>query len=53
MENKLGSRIKELRQTLDLSMDVFGSKIGITKSSISKLEKGDNNPSEQTIKLIC
>ena len=34
-------------------MDKFGNKIGITKASVSKLESGENNPSEQTLKLIC
>lgn len=53
MNNNLGARIKELRSTLNLSMEAFGNKIGVTKSSISKLEKSENNPSEQTLKLIC
>lgn len=34
-------------------MEKFGERIGITKSSVSLLESGKNNPSEQTIKLIC
>ena len=34
-------------------MEAFGNNIGVTKSSISKLEKSENNPSEQTLKLIC
>lgn len=47
------SRIKEVRQTFKLSMGKFGDRIGVTASSINKIEKGENNPSEQTIKLIC
>jgi transcriptional regulator with XRE-family HTH domain len=34
-------------------MEKFGKKIGITRSSVNHLEKGVNNPSDQTIKLIC
>lgn len=34
-------------------MEKFGNRIGITRSSVCKLENGENNPSEQTIKLIC
>lgn len=34
-------------------MEKFGKRIGITRSSVCKLESGENNPSEQTIKLIC
>lgn len=49
----MNNRIKQLRETLGLSQDAFGSKIGITKASISRLEKGERNPSEQTLKSIC
>lgn len=34
-------------------MEEFAKKIGITKSSVSLLESGKNNPSDQTVKLIC
>lgn len=47
------NRIKQVRKEANLSMEKFGEKIGITKSSISMLELGKNNPSERTIKLIC
>ena len=46
-------RIKLLRKELNLSQELFGKKIGITKSSVSLLESGKNSPSEQTVKLIC
>lgn len=42
-----------MRQHFGLSQFDFGNKIGVTTSSISKLEKGTNNPSDQTCKLIC
>lgn len=45
--------IAELRKVLNLSMEKFGNKIGITRNSINAIEKGRNNPSEQTIMLIC
>lgn len=50
---KLNSRIKQLRETLGLSQDAFGGRIGITRAAISNIEKGDRNPSEQTLKSIC
>lgn len=31
----------------------FGQKIGINSGSVNKLEKNQNNPSDQTIKSIC
>lgn len=52
MDN-ISERIKSVRTTLDLTMDKFGSRIGITRSAVSGLEKGISNPSEQTIKSIC
>lgn len=46
-------RIKRIRADAGLSMEKFGNRIGITRSSVCKLESGENSPSEQTIKLIC
>lgn len=47
------SRIKELRSVLGLSQKDFADKLGLTDTAISKIEKGDRNPSEQTIKSVC
>lgn len=49
----IGNRIYNLRKKLDLSMEKFGNKLGISKSAISAFEKDLSNPSNQTIKLIC
>ena len=46
-------RIREVREHFGLSMEKFGSRIGIGKASISLLESGKNNRSVQTITLIC
>ena len=46
-------RIKKIRTDNKLSMEKFGDRIGITRSSVCKLESGENNPSEQTLILIC
>lgn len=46
-------RIREVREHFGLSMEKFGSRIGIGKASISLLESGKNKPSVQTITLIC
>ncbi|MBO5033051.1 MAG: helix-turn-helix transcriptional regulator [Lachnospiraceae bacterium] len=45
-------RIKELRKYLDLTQDEFGNKLGIKKSAVSKIEKGENNATDQMIKLM-
>lgn len=49
----MNERIKIIRTSLELSMEKFGERIGIKKSSVSLLESGKNNPSDQTVKLIC
>ena len=49
----MNNRIKELRLNLGLSQEAFGKQIKIGRSSVSKLESGENNPSDQTISLIC
>lgn len=49
----MNDRIRKIRKDNSLSMEKFGKRIGITRSSVCKLESGENNPSEQTIKLIC
>ncbi len=50
---KINERIRKLRKELKVSQEAFGNKIGIKKASVSLIEKGINNPSEQTIKSIC
>jgi len=50
--SNLNERIKTLRKKLNLSTEKFGMKIGLTRSAINKIEKG-NKPSEQTIISIC
>lgn len=49
----MNQRLSELRKTLNLSMEKFGSRIGITRSAISKMESGSSGLSEQTILSIC
>ena len=46
-------RIREVREHFGLSMKKFGARICIGKTSISLLESGKNNPSVQTVALIC
>ncbi len=53
MDDTINNRIKLVRKHFDLTMDTFGDKIGIKKSSVSLIESGKNNPSEQTLMLIC
>lgn len=48
-----GDRVKEIRITLGLTMEKFGQLLGVTKSGISNVEKGNRNLTPQMCKLIC
>lgn len=48
-----GERIRELRKTIKMTMEQFGEKIGVTKSTISNIENGNRNATEHMIKSIC
>lgn len=49
----IGERIKEVRKSSGLTQADFGKQVKITGASVSMIEKGINNPSDQTITLIC
>ena len=49
----MNERISLIRKSLCLSQRAFGEKIGISGASVARLESGENNPSAQTIQLIC
>lgn len=48
-----GERIRELRKTLKMTMEQFGEKIGVTKSTISNIENGNRNATKHMVKSIC
>lgn len=48
-----GERIKELRKSLSLTLEKFGQRIGVGKSTISDLENGRRSLSEHMTKSIC
>lgn len=49
----MNERVFELRKELNLTQENFGNKLGVTKTAISKIEKGENNLSDQMIISIC
>lgn len=48
-----GERVKEIRKTLGLTLEKFGEKLGVGKTAISNIEKGNRNLTEQMTKSIC
>lgn len=49
----MNTRIKKLRKTLDLTMEDFGKRVGVTRTAISNIESGNRNVTEQMFKLVC
>lgn len=48
-----GERIKAIRKELGLTLEKFGEKLGVTKTTISRIEKGVNNLTDQMTRSIC
>lgn len=49
----MNERVKELRKTLGLTLDKFGERLGVTKQTVSRIENGINNVTDQMFKSIC
>lgn len=46
-------RVKEVRKALGLTLEKFGERIGVTRGSMSNIENGNRNLTEQMTKSIC
>ena len=53
VEYTIEDRISYLRQTKELSQEAFGAKLGVTKSTISLIERKLRTPSDRIIRDIC
>lgn len=49
----MNERINELRKNLNLTMEKFGTRLGVGKTAISKLENGERNLTDLMFKSIC
>lgn len=49
----MNKRINELRSALKLSAEKFGSRVGVTRSAISRIENGVVNVTDQMFHSIC
>ena len=48
-----GERVNEVRKSIGLTLEKFGEKLGVTKTTISRIEKGVNNLTDQMAISIC
>ena len=49
----INNRVSEIRKSLNLTMVAFGSRLGVTKSAISRIEAGVVGVTSQMITSIC
>ena len=47
------TRVRELRKSLDLTLEKFGERLGVKKNAISAIENGRNSLTDQMKKAIC
>ena len=48
-----GERVKEIRKTLNLTLEKFSEKLGVGKTAISNIERGSRNLTDQMTRAIC
>lgn len=48
-----GERVKEIRKALNLTLEKFGDRLGVGKTAISKIEKGERSLTAMMAKSIC
>ena len=53
METSVNQRIKFLRDTLKMSQGELGTKIGVTQTSIQRLESAQINLTNKMVKKFC
>lgn len=58
MNNTIGERIKQIRETADpsgkkITQETFGKSIGLNRNTVFQYEVGAINPSKRTLESIC
>lgn len=49
----MNERIKKLRKTLDFTQQEFADKLGIKRNTVATYERGNSDPSDAAVVLIC
>ena len=49
----MNERVRELRKTLGLTLEKFGSRLGVGKNAISRIETSKSNVTDQMFLSIC
>lgn len=46
-------RVREVRKFLNLTLEIFGNHLGVGKTAISNIERGQRNVTDQMRRSIC
>ena len=49
----MNERLKILRNHLGITLEEFGRRVGVTRSAVGRIEKGERNLTEQMALSIC
>ncbi len=49
----MNERIRELRNALGITLEEFGGRLGVTRTAISRLERGNRSVTDQMAVAIC
>lgn len=49
----MNKRIRNVRKSLGLTLEKFGERLGVTRSAIGHIEKGERNITDQMFLSIC
>jgi len=53
IEKKLGERVRELRQARDLSQEELAFRVGVHRTYLGGIERGERNPSLKNVAAIA
>jgi len=53
IEKKLGKRVRELRQARDLSQEELAFRVGVHRTYLGGIERGERNPSLKNVAAIA
>lgn len=49
----MNERVRRIRKSLNLTMEKFGERLGVTRTAISNIEAGNRGVTEQMVRSIC
>ena len=53
LDQRLGTRIKTLRQSRNLTLDMLAERSGVSRAMISRVERGESSPTATLLDRLC